>query len=399
MKSFFTLIFTWITFSFVIGQSAITLNSSNVPIPEGAYTFSEITTNNPPSPTIGNNQLWNYATYNNLDTFDSFFFKEEDPFYTSEGIDVYQPGFKLLNQNLGYNLYLEIDFNENGVEDKGIYIDQQTYTLQHLTGNAADNITFPLQGYILNNPRKIMKFPMTNGTSWESTSNYSTNFTIKVAAFGLNNVPARHAYSTVRKDTIIGWGKMSVYTPNGPSISYDVLMNRSVQYSVDSFYLNGAPAPAALLNAFSVTQGQISGLTHTYNFYRAGTYSYLTRFFYGTDATFTNLNAAFVTLEDLTPATSSTQEFSNESYATVIFPNPSNGQEINLLLIGKDMDQVNYQITDLAGRMIQSKDNYKLDNNTMTLDLGNNSSTGMYMLLVKDSNNKVIATEKITIQR
>lgn len=399
MKTFFTLIFTWITLSYVIGQSAITLNSSNVPIPTGTFTFNEITTNNPPSPIIGNNQTWNYATYFNLDTFDTFFFEEEDPFYTSVGVDVYQPAFKLLNQELGYNLYSEFDFNENGVEDKGVYIDQQVYSLQQLTGNATDNITFPLQGYILNNPRKVMKFPMTNGTSWESTSNFSTNFTIKVTAFGLNNAPARHAYRTERKDTIVGYGKMSVYTPNGPSISYDVLMDKSVQYSVDSFYLNGAPAPAVLLNAFSVAQGQISGLSHTYNFYRVGSFNYLARFFYGTDATFTNLVSAFVTMEDLTTATSSLQELGKESYATVLFPNPSNGQEINLLLIGKVMDQVNYQITDLAGRMVQSKVNHKLDNNIMTIYLENNISTGIYMLLVKDINNKVIATEKITIQR
>lgn len=399
MKSFFTLILLSIIFSSAIGQSAITLDATNIPIPDGVYTISEITTDNPPSPIIGNNQTWNYTSYFNADTFNTFFIKEEDPFYTSVGVDVYQPGFKLLNQNLGYNTYSEYDFNENGVEDKGIYIDQQVYPLQQLTGNPNDNITFPLQGYILNNPRKIMQFPMTNGTSWESVSNYSTNFTLKVAAFGLNDVPARHAYSTVRKDTIVGWGKMSVYTPDGPSISYDVLMNRSIQYSVDSFYLNGAPAPAALLNAFSVTQGQISGLSHAYNFYRAGTFNYLMRFFYGSDATFTNLVTAFVSLSDLTTATSSTQELDKDVYAMLLFPNPSNGQEINLILIGKEMNQINYQITDLSGRILQSADNYKLNGNSIAINLENGISSGMYILIVRDNKNNVIATEKFTVQR
>jgi hypothetical protein len=244
-----------------------------------------------------------------------------------------------------------------------------------------------------------MQFPMTVGTSWESTSNYSNNFTLKVTAFGLNNTPARHAYTTVRKDTIVGWGKMSVYTPNGPSISYDVLMNRSTQYSIDSFYLNGAPAPAVLLDAFSVSQGQISGLSHAYNFYRAGTFNYLIRFFYGSDATFTNLSNAFVTIDDLTTATSSTQEFGKESYATVLFPNPSNGQEINLLLLGKEINQVNYQITDITGRTIQSAVNNILDNNSLKISLEHNITPGIYMLQVRDDKNNLIATEKINIQK
>lgn len=399
MKSLFTLTFSLFISMFAISQTPITLNSINVPIPNGGYTFSEITEKNPPPPLVGNNQTWNYSSFTSLDTFDSFYIKEEDPFYTSEGVDVYQLGFKLLNQQLGYNVFFEYDFNENGVEDKGVYIDQQVYSLQQLTGNAADNITFPLQGYILNNPRKIMEFPMTAGSSWESSSNYSTSFTLKVAAFGLNDVPARHAYRTVRRDTIVGWGKMSVYTPNGPSISYDVLMNRSVQFSVDSFYLNGAPAPAALLNAFSVTQGQISGLSHAYNFYRAGAFNYLARFFYGTDATFSNLSNSFVTMEDLTPITSSTQEFGKETYATILFPNPSNGQEINLLLMGKEINQINYTVSDLSGRIVQSSENYRLNDNKLTIHLTNSIPSSLLILQVRDQKNNLIATEKLNIQR
>ncbi len=399
MKSLFTIITFLFLYSTIQSQTATTLNATNVPIPDGSYTFSEITLENPPSPALGNNSTWNYSAYTSPNTFSIVYTKEEDPFYTAEGIDVYALGFKLLNAQLGYNLFFEYDFNNNGVEDKGVYISPQVYSLQQLTGNAADNITFPLQGYILNNPRKIMQFPMTAGTSWESTSNYSTDFTLKVAAFGLNDVPARHAYTTVRKDTIVGWGKMSVYTANGPSISYDVLMDRSVQYSIDSFYLNGAPAPAALLNAFSVTQGQIAGLSHAYNFYRAGTFNYLMRFFYGTDATFSNVAGTFVTLENLTTSTSSTQEISKDVYTTVLFPNPSNGEEINLIFIGKAFDQVSYQINDIAGRTIQKSENQDMYDNKLTIDLGKNISSGMYIIQVRDQGNNVIATEKINIQR
>ncbi|MBK7010778.1 MAG: hypothetical protein IPH36_20200 [Saprospiraceae bacterium] len=107
----------------------------------------------------------------------------------------------------------------------------------------------------MSKPRVILDFPVTKGYSHQSVSRRVAKFKINIPAFGLNYAPVHHVANVVREDTLTAWGKMKVYTPNGPSPSYDVLVLLSLQHQIDSFYLNGLPAPANLLTAFGQQQG------------------------------------------------------------------------------------------------------------------------------------------------
>jgi len=98
-------------------------------------------------------------------------------------------------------------------------------------------------------------------------------------------------------------------------------MDRIEQYAIDSFFINGGPAPTVLLTSFGITQGQISGAQYAYNFYRKGTYAYLMRFFYGADKTFTTVSQAYVNTDDVLTGIGDPQQ---PSYTTLVFPNPSN---------------------------------------------------------------------------
>jgi hypothetical protein len=189
-----------------------------------------------------------------------------------------------------------------------------------------------------------------------------------------------------------------VYTPSGPSIPYEVLIDRVQQYNIDSFYLNGAPAPALLLNAFSITQGQRTGVTNQYNFYRKGTFSYLLRLNYGIDNTFKKLESAFFNTDNLT-STSKTNNTPEHSYTTVLFPNPVSGHEVNLVISGKEIPQVSYQVTDLSGRVVLRKENYSLSGNQLTVILEDISTSGMYFIEVKDKLNTPIAKESFIFKR
>jgi hypothetical protein len=385
----------------IYSQSAITFFSPDMPIPTTGFNYDEFTALNPTQPTIGVNKSWNYATYFGNSPSSVDFYPEVDPFYTAAGVDVYFQSFKTLSPNLGlgYLFYSELDFNQNGVDDKGIYIDEQVFSLEALTGSITDNLTFPLQGYLTNGARRVVKFPMTNSTHWTSSVRKANDFTLKVAAFGLNNTPCQHVYTIVRQDSIVGWGKLRVHTATGPSIAYDVLIDKLKQYSIDSFYVAGAPAPAALMTAFSVSQGQISDVTHQYNFYRLGSYSYLMRFHYGADASYTNLEYAYINTDNLTTETTGISETTENTYSTVLFPNPSNGSEINLTILGKDLDNVSYTITDLSGKILQSADNQVTLGNTLTVKLANELSNGMYFLQVKDKKEVIVAGESFGVQR
>jgi hypothetical protein len=400
MKSIFTLFITIIVFSMAFSQSAITIDADNMPIPYRTFTFDDITAKNPPSPNIGAGELWNYGSYTNNDLFTTTYIEEVDSFYLNFGVDTYVSSFKSLTPQLGYLLYNELDFNDQGVDDIGVFIDEQVYSLQNFTGNAADNITFPFQGYVVNDaPRRVMNFPFTVNSAWSSVSYRVNDFSIKISAFGLNNVPSQHVYYTFRSDSIVGNGKLRVHTPDGPSIAYDVLVDQVLQYNVDSFYVGGAPAPAALTNAFGIRQGQVTDLVRQYNFYRAGTFAYLMRFNYGNDTSYTKIATVLVNTDDLTTETSTTSDVKDGKYATVLFPNPASSSTVNLTIIGKDINSVNYSLTDANGREIRTIKNYSIENNSLIVPLNDINTSGIYFLHVTDSNHKLVTSEKITLIR
>lgn len=399
MKSIFTLFALVVSTMTVFCQTPITINASDVPIPYQTFNFDETTTENPVSPSMGSDKIWDYSTYFGDNPSTTTYFEEVDTFFTNFGVDNYTSGFKSLTSQLGYDIYNELDFNNEGVNDIGVYIEKQVYSLQNFTGNPADNITFPLQGYVVNTPRRIMKFPMAINSSWSSETQRSNDFTLKIAAFGLNDVPSNQVYYTIRKDTIIGWGKLRVYTPQGPSIAYDVLVDKVLQYNVDSFYVGGAPAPFALTNAFGIKQGQITDEIRQYNFFRPGTFANLMRINYGTDTSYTKVQSSFVNTDNISIDISSTDNEYEMTYTTVLFSNPVLGNTINLMITNIDIGNIDYELRDINGKMLQMQKNIALQGNMLSIDIETQLATGTYFLQIIDKNNRHIATEKVSIIR
>ena len=392
MKSIFTTLLFYFSILSVYSQNNLVFHAEDMPIPAAPFNYDEITSKKPKNPDLGGVTPWDYSAYFGNSPSTVAYIKEEDPFYLAANIDVYIQNFKNFNAQLGYYTFNELDFNEEGIDDKGVFLDAQQYSLEALTGDVSDNLSIPLQGYLLDQPRRLIQFPMSNNSSWKSTTRKYTDFDITVKAFGLNKVPAKHVYNTFRKDSIVGSGTLRIYTPGGSSLPYEVLLDKAEQYSLDSFYLAGAPAPQALLSGFGVVQGQKSNVANTYNFYRKGTYSYLLRMNYGNDGTFTKLVNAFVNTDNL--VTTTTIEAA-DTYSTLLFPNPSSGKEVKMLMNGRSISSVGYKIIDNNGQTICSASNLPINNNllTVTTDL----QAGNYFLLVFDENSQIIAKEKLTI--
>lgn len=378
------------------GQTAITINAADMPVPSGPYTLDDVT-GLLPSPMIAANATWDFSDAFGNNPIMAEFYPEFIPFFTNAGVDVYRVLFKNMNPNFGYELYQEIDFNASGVDDIGVDIVGQNYTLQPFTGNLNDSIFIPAQSYIFSTPRRMVEFPFTANSEWSSSSRRVTEMVFNIPAFGLNYAPVQHAYTWVRHDTIVGWGKMRVYTPNGPSIQYDVLMDKISEYTVDSFYLNGTPAPAPLLSAFGVTQGQKTEEVYRYNFYRKGSFSYLATYFFNDDETFSNVVSAFVHSEDIeTAPPSATVNLEGVTYATVLYPNPSVGSEINIKVLGANLSLGNYTITDAMGNLVQQGraewlgTEWKVRMSTVL-------PSGAYFVTLKDELSQTRITEKFEV--
>ncbi|MGB4850153.1 MAG: T9SS type A sorting domain-containing protein [Saprospiraceae bacterium] len=397
MKKFSTLLFVMLT-SIIGFTQAITIDASDVPLPPAAILLDDIFATNPANPITGLDQTWNYSSYFGDSLIALTYPTETDPFFTSAGVDFHALAFKGLTATLGYFLNSEIDFNSNGVFESGLSIDAAKFSLLAFTGSTLDSMIIPAQKQIFLSDKTIMKFPYTIGSGWHSMSRRFADFNLTVSAFGLNHTQGQHVYTTMRSDTIIGWGKMRVYTSGGPSIDYDVLMDKVHEYNVDSFYLGGAPASPFLLSAFGVSQGQHTNESYFYRFNRkgAGSYPFIAQFSYGNNATYTTLNDARINLDNLTTGIN---DLHGVDYSTLVFPNPTNSNEVNIKILGHDPAPTEYAVFDLLGMNVQQGKIDNASNDMITLSLNDNIGNGTYVIRLMNKEGKEVIVEKVNLQR
>ncbi len=388
------ILLTFIGFSALtsaIGQTPITLTQANYPV------FTDFVQRQPASianPTIIPNNSWDYSTANGTASTNPYY-AETDPFFTSVGIDSWTNGFVNMTPSLGYNVAWEFDNNVNGVDEAGIYVYAQAYDLAGLTGSINDSIFYPLQAYIFSSPRRILKFPCTFNDNWSSVSRREVNFVMNVPAFGLNYAPAKHIFTVTKQDTIKTWGKMRLYTATGPSIYYDVIMNKIKQTTVDSFYLGGSPAPAALLSGFGVSQGQTT-VSNRYIFYRENYSTPMAVFNYGTN-NYTTPISVFLEAANLQTQGTGVEE-AQLTHAALFFPNPTNSGLINVQFVGLNVPQVNYAVMDMQGKVVQTGST-NMSEGSISIALNAGLANGMYHVQINDNTKGIIASEQIIVNR
>ena len=73
---------------------------------------------------------------------------------------------------------------EDGISRTGSYKLPQKVDLTLFTGNNTDTLSFPGNPSYFEEPKYILKYPVTYGSNWESTYYYTTEFEITVGAFG-----------------------------------------------------------------------------------------------------------------------------------------------------------------------------------------------------------------------
>ena len=390
MRKLFTLLSVLPVASVAFGQVNIT--SADMPVPTAAYHLRNFTSSSAPNPVAGTSATWDYSTY--AGTPDSaVYVTETDTFFTNAGVDVYRSSFKSLLPGLGYYVYGEFDFNGSNIKESAIDVLDQPYDISGTTGGSSDSLIIPAQRQLLTTAREIVHFPFTAGSAWNSNSTRTVTFYLSVAAASLSHAPIQHTYHVIRRDSITGWGKLKVYTSAGASMQYDVLMDKISEYAADSFYMGGSPAPATLLAAFGMYQGQKTDSNYRYNFYRKGSFIYLLSYYYGSDATYTNSVSKFMSSDNVTPA--GVASMGNIAYSSILFPNPTNSSEINVMISGKNVSNGNYTITDMTGKTVQSGAIEMLQG-TVHVALNTSLAAGNYVINIADREHHTVVTEQFT---
>lgn len=265
------ILFTLLTFCFlsINAYAQITLNRSDFGMTgtqNDTTLLKACNTVGVARPTYGNNQVWDYTNlrdsiptvYQIVSTLaNSFGTSLPAPF--ASATYAYQ-GFGGIAPSLLFPVFRFEKIDNTGYYSMGYAHNSAKFPIGTVTGGASDTLEFLASLRVFAN--YLEKFPMTANSTWKIADRDTSNFRLTVRAFGLNQTPGNRVSVTNAKDTIVGWGTLRLRNPAGGNpLNFAVLLREKTGGSVDSFFLGGAPAPAALLQAFGLTQGRIS----TYN--------------------------------------------------------------------------------------------------------------------------------------
>ncbi|MEI6765715.1 MAG: T9SS type A sorting domain-containing protein [Bacteroidota bacterium] len=373
MKKLFLLI-AFIGIVTAQAQTPATLTFSNMNFGPGTITAKIIDTTGFVSPTAGINQVWNYASLTPTATSS----------YTSiSPASAYFPTATYADTNLSapfvpgwyyhYNLYYKNDATADAI--LGIELPLQNYSITAISGGANDSCYILPQHVDYNPAMNMIVYPATMNSAWQSTYTDVINFQLTIVAYMMNHTPCQKITHYIRQDTIIGWGTATIPAAGGPSVPYSCLLEKRVTVAADSFYMNGAPAPAPLLSAFGLSQGQQT-ISNRYMLWRENSNYPLMIVNYGAN-NFTKPTSVVI---DANVGTAGIPNISDNETVNV-FPNPASDK---VSITG--VQNADVSISDISGRIVYRNNNF---NSAEPIDISI-FEKGNYIIRIISKNNTVI---------
>ena len=237
-------------------------------------------------------------------------------------------------------------FDTNSLDEFGFGTIDTSYSLAYLTTVITDSLIFPAQQVIYTVPEKVMGFPVNYGDVWGSSYVYDVNYQLSYSFYSYDHAPGYIRSYVTDTERVTGWGKMRVKDITGsPSAWWNVLQVERMKVKRDSFFLNSAPMPNALLTTFSITQG-VADTTYEQLYYRIGEVTPLARVEFK-DAAFTQPYSATTHVQRLIPY--GVEEVANDKNLSV-FPNPVKGHTVSVVTSGLS-GALSYRLTDAGGKL------------------------------------------------
>ncbi|NUM31570.1 MAG: T9SS type A sorting domain-containing protein [Bacteroidetes bacterium] len=342
------------------------------------------TSANKPNIIPGIDQTWDLTTLK-FDTNTTYSYYKRTGTYSGFPSATFSDSIKnVINSVLYYKVAMVGTLNNDGAVYFGETLNRQGFGIGLITGGPSDSLIFYGQNIQYSSLNTDLKLPATMGSKWSSSYTYSTDFGLTVQAYALNNAPGKRRTNVVRNDEVVGWGKMKVKNKIGKATNFiPVLLVKTYFVQTDSLFLYGTPAPAPLLSAFGIKQGQHADRFY-YQFYRAGELQPLCVSRYK-DSTFSTSSVEYYDVHiDRLPFTSSVNNVEKKSNA-IVYPNPSSDNSFVIQIGDKSINQLNFNIVDMAGRVV--------DAGTFDFAAGNASyqnktnNKGIYFLQLFDGTN------------
>ncbi|MBE2289364.1 MAG: T9SS type A sorting domain-containing protein [Chitinophagaceae bacterium] len=366
------------------GYGQITLTSADYPSAlVGTDSLKQVTYSSPlPSlaPALGG--IWDMTG-----TTDS----AADLFSFRVAVPTYQYGDSTTGR-IGTFLYRKKDvrtITAIGHIEQGVTTNDTFHNLVSITAGS-DTMFIPAQTATYSSPIILKAFPCTMGGVWHSTMNTDINFQLTITMFSLSHQPFTQRRFTIRKDTVVGWGKVRVKNSAGaPSPYINVLQVHTSTYTTDSFYMGSSVAPGAYLTLLGLTQGK-KDTSYTQSFYRTGEVTPLVSASYK-DAGLTvpskviyhHQRLETVGLEKLIGYTS-----------IGVYPNPATN-ELHVSL--PQSSQYDYTISDISGKVLLSGQIGGRQGDA-SISLPQHLLTGLYQINIS-TNGEIKYTTQLVISR
>ncbi len=166
-----------------------------------------------------------------------------------------------------YQGNLQSSIFSGGIFDYGRIIQKKSYNINSLTSGTNDSLIITAQNSLYSQEHFKIAFPATFNSYWSSSFHSDLHFSLTYILGGDTLAPGIIRTYTTERDSVIGYGKMSVKNASGSSsVFINVLQVRTIITHIDSFFLNGIPS-SIFADIFSVTQGQKDTI-YEQNFYR-----------------------------------------------------------------------------------------------------------------------------------
>jgi hypothetical protein len=336
-------------------------------------------------PSEGPNQFWDYSGVVTANILHNYFLDAASDTVVAGATSMQAVTFTF--QGLAFEGYNYTMMDAQGWWDFGRQTFDSTHSLTFISGGANDEITFTAYSEVYVGKINSLKFPVTYNDSWVESRLETLPFTLTVAAFGLNNTPCHRLREFGHTRTVVGHGHMLIPDDQGmPSDSIEVLQIRVDQVYLDSFFLNGAPAPKALLDAFQLVQGNTFTNSY-YVFYTPG---------YGAPVANINTQGSMGYRPAAARKTNVSVNNPDGPGAVRIHPNPVRSGQTLTLHLDRAFDAGHISLMDITGRVVHTT-TLNAAQGPVQFQVPASTATGMYLIGTSDRNGRWTSMGKLLV--
>lgn len=289
----------------------------------------------------------------------------------------------------------------SGITRFGESIERQVVRLNGVPGGTAnDSLVILAQDAAYSTPYKLIPFPSTYGDSWNSDFYYEVNMELTLGST-YQQAEFKQKTSVSYDFDAVGFGHFEMIKWDNGFGQAEVLMVRVASETVDSFFVNGAPAPTGLLTTLGLTQDRHSKIYFD-ELFREQEVNPLVLYNYGNDATYTNVTSNQVHQDRLAFA-ANVSELTRAPYAdgneAKLFPNIWNTttSAATLYLPAATAGTYTYSIANIEGKIIyKAKRDIETNGKAqLNITLPEGMVNGAYWLKLQNANGKEITVQPL----